>query len=327
MPHIGNHGATKWTSNGTELAELAATLNLTATNTIQSCQNTTWTWQSRDGRARTRVDYILIPTRQLHKVKENTGTVTWTNITRQGTAIDHRPVALTIRITPHCETFPKKSKLQVPTRQVNISMIKETWEAWEADRKNQMTKTESTINQTHMDKAIEFQQKLQTAITKEQITQHTTMDKKLEKLEKALRETMNETFPQLTKPPKQIWMTEELTQQLQHQADLWHKTRVSGMQLGFWGWERKLRLLTNTKNNPLLTQTEIIEAVIDCMPSTIEQRNSKAIDTVTQWEQWREITKTNKRQTKTTNISHIESVVAKAREAQDKKATLHQYGK
>ena len=133
MPHIGNYGATKWTSNGTELAVLAATLNLTATNTIQSCQNTTWTWQSRDGRARTRVDYILIPTRQLHKVKANTGTVTWKNITRQGTATDHRPVALTIRITPHCETFPPKSKLQGPTRQVNISIIKETWEAWEAD--------------------------------------------------------------------------------------------------------------------------------------------------------------------------------------------------
>ena len=76
MPHIGTYGATKWTSNGTELAELATTLQLTATNSIQSCKYTSWTWQRRDGRARTRVDYILIPTNRLHKLKDNTGTVT-----------------------------------------------------------------------------------------------------------------------------------------------------------------------------------------------------------------------------------------------------------
>ena len=67
MPHIGNYGATTWTNNGMDLADMTCALKLTATNTIQSCKNTSWTWQSRDGRARARVDYILIPTKGLRE--------------------------------------------------------------------------------------------------------------------------------------------------------------------------------------------------------------------------------------------------------------------
>ena len=106
MPHVGNYGATKWTNNGLDLAEMTSSLQLTATNTIQSCADTTWTWQSRDGRARTRVDYILIPTKGLAKVIQNTGTVMWANMIRQGSAIDHRAVAL----------FSKYSRMAKPTQ-------------------------------------------------------------------------------------------------------------------------------------------------------------------------------------------------------------------
>ena len=89
-------------------------------------------------------------------------------------------------------------------------------------------------------------------------------------------------------------MTEELNQLLQEQGHLWHQTRRAGMQLGFWGWERQLRLLTNTKNSPPHSEAAITKEVIDCMPLNIDHRENKATNTVTQWTKWFIMNKSNK---------------------------------
>ena len=150
---------------------------LTATNTIQSCKNTSWTWQSRDGRARTRVDYILIPTKGLAKITENTGTVMWTK-TNSTRLCNWPPAGRTSFQSNTVLRNLHKSKPHYTKRATDRSKYGEnTWEAWDISRRQQMMKQTTPVDKIHIDRATVFQQRVQQALEAEQITTHTILDK------------------------------------------------------------------------------------------------------------------------------------------------------
>ena len=72
-PGIGGETPERWTENGLELQRTCTELHLTALNTIQGCKHTDWTWQRRDGRGCTRIDYLLSSNRLLSQVSINHG--------------------------------------------------------------------------------------------------------------------------------------------------------------------------------------------------------------------------------------------------------------
>jgi hypothetical protein len=95
---VGSAGQERGTSNGLEIDKLFIVGQLTALNTLQSCQDPGWTWQKRNGTGRGRIDYIIVDKKQLGLIKKNHGAIDAAKWGIMGSATDHRPVMATMRI-------------------------------------------------------------------------------------------------------------------------------------------------------------------------------------------------------------------------------------
>ena len=96
--HVGENKTERWTENGISLKDLADDTKMAVLNTLQTCKHPDWTWQRRDGAYRGRIDYILIPVRLLARMVCNKGVDTTIDFSKQGTAIDHRPLKVTLKM-------------------------------------------------------------------------------------------------------------------------------------------------------------------------------------------------------------------------------------
>jgi exonuclease III len=94
-PGIGAAGSERWTENGLELQRTCTELNLTALNTLDSCANSKWTWQRRDGKGCTRIDYLVVSNRIVSQTSRNTGASETPKFGLQGATLDHRAVLAT----------------------------------------------------------------------------------------------------------------------------------------------------------------------------------------------------------------------------------------
>jgi hypothetical protein len=88
---MGN-GATKWTPNGQSLWDMCNERGLVMMNTLNNCRDAGWTWNRRDGKFQTRVDYVCVSRELVRDTKDNLGAMSWESIHKTGQAIDHRPV-------------------------------------------------------------------------------------------------------------------------------------------------------------------------------------------------------------------------------------------
>ena len=95
---IGPANPEYWSENGLQLQELTEDCRLTAVNTLASCKDPGWTWQKRDGTTKGRIDYILLTSNRVSQIDVNQGSEQWPEIHKQGTAIDHRPVTVSLKL-------------------------------------------------------------------------------------------------------------------------------------------------------------------------------------------------------------------------------------
>ena len=117
------------------------------TNTLASCGNPTWAWQNRDGKTRTKIDYILIRLAGTSNIISNNGAINWDSIAKQGTSIDHRPVSIEFKITPMSIKYNKPKETNT-IYSINRSALLRACAACEQSRKSSMQKNMGIID-TH----------------------------------------------------------------------------------------------------------------------------------------------------------------------------------
>ena len=94
QPPVESYRGSQWTRTGQELAEIAQTKQLSITLIVQHLKYASLTLQNRDGRARTRADYISVDTAHMGNVIQHTGATNLLELTAQRTAADQHPVIL-----------------------------------------------------------------------------------------------------------------------------------------------------------------------------------------------------------------------------------------
>jgi len=234
---VGPAGAaTTWTDNGRSLAQICYGRDLFLTNTLSNCKDPGWTWTSRDGRAQTRIDYIAISSWAVRDLTTNNGVFTATELQRQGSTTDHRPVMITIRPRPLQQRFKANKIKHVldPLHYDKFSMTN-SCRAVEKRRRNELTMTMTPFDEDAADRADRFDLAVQAALSSLPMSNDPTLA--LQYVETALTSAMTSSFPPQQKVPRNDWVTAETWLRIQEKAEQWQHAIRAGQRLSCWGWE------------------------------------------------------------------------------------------
>ncbi len=110
-PWVGSKGATKWNSNGTQLAKTAEQMDPVITNTLDNCNNAGATWLSRDGRCKTKIDYILLSRWCMGNLIGNIGATQLDHFEKEGAPGDHKPVIISLKLISFADRFRNRADM------------------------------------------------------------------------------------------------------------------------------------------------------------------------------------------------------------------------
>ena len=165
-PGIGIAGVERWTENGLELQRTCTECELSALNTLEDCKHPDWTWQRRDGKGQTRIDYILVSNRLHSQVQSNIGVDKSLQFDQQGHGIDHRPVSCLINF----KTLHEQGKAHGSDKPLNVGYsnfnrtLMVAFKAYSTHVDNQFRLVPQPVNPDHLGIARSIQEVFQAEI-------------------------------------------------------------------------------------------------------------------------------------------------------------------
>ena len=240
-PGIGGSGAERWTENGLELQRTCTECHLTALNTLDSCKNTGWTWQRRDGKGVTRIDYLIVSNRLHSQISCNTGVNTCIQLDSQGHGVDHRPVSATFNFrTLHEQGSDfQKEKPTIPgLSNFNRSLAK-AFKAYSSFIDNQFRVVPLPVD----GEALELAQALQESFANE-VNEYWdpagSVDDKNSLLSRAACNAYTEfLLKKSEKPIRKPYIDSETLLQIDQRRDKWENVRLAATTLTT-GWQQTI---------------------------------------------------------------------------------------
>jgi Reverse transcriptase (RNA-dependent DNA polymerase) len=238
-PHLGLAGATKWTSNGYHLQSFLVQTGMFASNTLRTCTNSGWTWESPsttdDKPIRTRIDYLLLPVALQAHIVTNQGADPSSPLLPSREQIDHIPVLLQVSIPSQTTRYHPTIKTPKP---FDLSSLKQDCLAQTRYDQNTIRK-EPLPGLEPPPRLQQYRNKLQAALASPSAP---TPTEEFTRITTAMRTTLQEVYPppQRTTTKRQHWMTPALETELQAQRAAWTTIRLATTPLGR-GWEIQFR--------------------------------------------------------------------------------------
>ena len=245
----------RWTENGKAFESLVEVNKLSVLNCLSSCkvtQTENWSWQRRDGGARTLIDFIAVSNKLVCKVIHNFGPVSIPSLLPQGCPIDHRPILVSLQIRPLADTV-RKAKDECSTgrisnfnqRIVNASL------AYQTDLDNSFRTVKHPVNEEALGEARKFVGEVSKKMS--EFNRLGTGEEQWGVLNSAVREACEIVFLTKGEPAARItkkhqWLTDETILIINQQRSLWNDLRAAGGHLGF-GWECKIKNIAKNKTN------------------------------------------------------------------------------
>ena len=225
-PHKNNKETPrhKTNNNGNKLIHMLEDNELMLANTNYNGGG--WTKQSPDGKSKSLIDYIITPLKLHNKLKNEGGNdyINEYRIRREGTAIDHIPVIITIEV-PH--QWKKTQKPQLPLW--DAKELLQAADNWEQHRKNQLMKQPIPINMDLYDKCEQLRSKIQINMKRHEHMFNDTeqrdeknLDEMAEALQNSTIEALTETFPYTkTVTIKQEYITNAIWEKINSRQQRW----------------------------------------------------------------------------------------------------------
>jgi hypothetical protein len=225
-----SHNPNRTNENGKRLNRLTQDHNLIITNNQKNCQHPGYTWNTRDSKHKTKIDYLIIDNRAT--INLNQGADYHSQLPRQGQPPDHFPVKAQITI-PN-----QKLKHTTRTYQFDRNRINEILKAQEADRTNQQLKqpninSAQTVTESQYIHQVIQQERL------DMIPDETDIDTHW----KLIQDTMTEAFQATPAKQKrtQPWATNPMILKSQQVHKAWHDTKQIWNQVKLPNWNREIK--------------------------------------------------------------------------------------